>query len=50
MAVLSLIRTHEFFDKNFEDCQLHPEMRKNLEIIEHNIKYNLPVEKRVIYI
>lgn len=47
MAVLSLIKTHEFFDKFFEDTQLHPEMRKNLEIIENCVKYNLPVEKRV---
>jgi hypothetical protein len=47
MLVLASIKTHEFFDKFFEDTQLHPETRKNLEIIEHHVKYNLPIEKRV---
>jgi hypothetical protein len=47
--ILATIRTHEFFDKFFEDTQLHPEMRKNLEIIEHGLKYNQPIEKRVLY-
>ena len=47
MCVLTTIKTHEFFDKFFEDTQLHPEMRKNLEIIEHQVKYNLPVAKEV---
>jgi hypothetical protein len=47
MCILANIKTHEFFDKFFEDTQLHPEMRKNLEKIEHSVKYNLPVEKEV---
>ncbi len=47
MIVLASIKTHEFMDKFFEECKLHPEVKKNLEIIEHHVKYNLPIEKRV---
>jgi hypothetical protein len=43
------IRTHEFFDKNFEEAQLHPEVRKNLEVIDYHMKYNLPIEKRILF-
>jgi len=48
--VLASIKTHEFFDKFFEETKLHPEIQKNLEIIEYNVKHNLPIEKRVFMI
>ncbi len=45
--MLAAIKTHEFFDKFFEETKLHPEIQKNLEIIEYKVKHNLPVEKKV---
>lgn len=45
--ILANIRVHEFFEKNFEEFSLHPETRKNLEIIEYHLNYNLPIEKKV---
>ena len=45
--ILANIRVHEFFDKNFDEFRLHPETKKNLEIIEYHINYNLPIEKKV---
>lgn len=45
--ILANIRVHEFFEKNFEEFRLHPETRKNLEIIEYHLNYNLPIEKKV---
>jgi hypothetical protein len=49
MMILANIRVHEFFDKNFDEFKLHPETRKNLEIIEYHINYNLPIEKNVLF-
>ena len=45
---MSTIKTNEFFDKFFEETKLHPQIQKNLEIIEYHVKHNLPVEKKVI--
>jgi hypothetical protein len=48
--LLANIRAHEFFDKNFAEFALHPELKKNLETIEYHLNYNLPIEKRVYII
>jgi hypothetical protein len=47
MCVLATIKSYEFFDKFFEDNQLHPEIRKQLETIEYHVNHNLPIEKKV---
>jgi len=44
---LATIRVHEFFDKNFSELALHPEVKKKLEILEYHLNYNLPIDKKV---
>jgi hypothetical protein len=49
ICILGMIKYHELRHHLFEEVSLHPEVKKDLEVLHYHVENNFPIEKELLF-